>query len=107
MTTFTETQSLPSSSILEMQPFPQESRSKGKWQNKNEVRPEEETSDYGNLREDVVPPETAVEAKQTWNSSRSTIFRVFSCFFSFFVVGMKDGSYGVFRVPHGPLTQNY
>jgi hypothetical protein len=43
----------------------------------------------------VNPPDTAVEAKQKWNSPRINMWRVFSAFFSFLIVGMNDGSYGV------------
>ncbi|KAE9367297.1 MFS transporter-like protein [Stipitochalara longipes BDJ] len=45
------------------------------------------------------PPSTAVEALQKWNSPRINMFRVFATYWSFFVTGMNDGSYGAL-VPH-------
>ncbi|PHH89613.1 hypothetical protein CDD83_5655 [Cordyceps sp. RAO-2017] len=40
-------------------------------------------------------PANAVGAKQRWNSPPINKYRVLSTFWSFFVVGMNDGSYGV------------
>lgn len=53
------------------------------------------TSDVENVREPATPPSTAVHALQKWNYPRSNMWRVFACFWSFLVVGMNDGSYGV------------
>jgi hypothetical protein len=62
-------------------------------------------SDPENIREDVLPSHMAVEAKQKWNEPRINMWRVFSCYFSFFIVGMNDGSYGVSTDLHFfPLT---
>lgn len=49
-----------------------------------------------------VPPENAVEALQKWNTPRINMHRVFATFWSFFLVGMNDGSYGVslIRISH-------
>jgi hypothetical protein len=49
----------------------------------------------GDVRGDAVPPREAVEALQRWNSSPMNKYRVFATFWSFLVVGMNDGSYGV------------
>lgn len=40
-------------------------------------------------------PATAAEPLQSWNSPRSNIPRVGSCFFSFVVMGSNDAAYGV------------
>ena len=93
---FTTTQTEPSSpSTFELHPI---SKSR---ENKEVVDADMEnqralgTSDPEDITGDVVPPDSAVEARQIWNSSRINIWRVFSTFFSFFIVGMNDGSYGV------------
>lgn len=52
-------------------------------------------SDLEEIRQDSVPSARAVEVKQRWNSPKSNMWRVFATFWSFFVVGMNDGSYGV------------
>jgi len=48
-----------------------------------------------NIRQDAAPPASAVEALQQWNYPRANMYRTFSTFWSFFTVGMNDGSYGV------------
>jgi hypothetical protein len=53
------------------------------------------TYDPESVREEVVPPSTAVHALQKWNSPRINMWRVFAAFWSFLVLGMNDGSYGV------------
>ncbi len=45
--------------------------------------------------EESSPPDTVAEVLQKWNSPRINMFRVPATFWSFFVVGMNDGSYGV------------
>jgi hypothetical protein len=52
-------------------------------------------SDPESVKEEAIPPLTAVNALQKWNSPRVNIERVFACFWSFLVLGMNDGSYGV------------
>lgn len=52
-------------------------------------------SNLEDVRQDAVAPDTAVEALQTWHSPRINMYRVFATFWSFFTVGMNDGSYGV------------
>lgn len=49
-------------------------------------------------REASTPPDDAFEAKVKWNSPPINKYRVFSTFWSFFVLGMNDGSYGVSAV---------
>ncbi|KAF8851758.1 MFS transporter-like protein [Acephala macrosclerotiorum] len=51
-------------------------------------------SDLEDIRQDAFPPESAVEALQKWNFPKINMWRVFATFWSFFVVGMNDGSYG-------------
>jgi hypothetical protein len=46
-------------------------------------------------RDGSTPPEDAFEAKVKWNSPPINKYRVFATFWSFFVLGMNDGSYGV------------
>lgn len=53
------------------------------------------TTDPENGGEEAVPPSTAVNALQKWNYPRINMWRVLAAFWSFFVVGMNDGSYGV------------
>ncbi|KAN0095894.1 MFS general substrate transporter [Hyaloscypha variabilis] len=74
----------PSSSSFELRPLP------------NPNSPEKNSGVAG---VDDSPPSTAVEALQKWNSPRINMFRVFATFWSFFVFGMNDGSYGAL-VPH-------
>jgi len=52
------------------------------------------------------PPSTAVEALQKWDSPRINMCRVFATFWSFFVTGMNDGSYGVSLPPSDLLEAN-
>lgn len=63
-------------------------------------------------REASTPPEDAFEAKEKWNSPPINKYRVFSTFWSFFVLGMNDGSYGVsaskfFIIPGGHIVSAY
>jgi hypothetical protein len=88
----TITQAEPSSSGFELQSFPAPEN-----QNKIQAR------DVEDVRGDVAPPSNAVEALQTWHSPRVNMFRVFATFWSFFVVGMNDGSFGVRIIPCSKL----
>jgi hypothetical protein len=54
-----------------------------------------ETSDPESAKDEPGPPSTAVGVLQRWNSPRINMWRVFACFWSLFVMGMNDGSYGV------------
>jgi hypothetical protein len=80
MATHTITQADPSSPIIEL--------------HSPTSNPAEQKANPGDLQ-DVTPPNTAVEVLQKWNSPRINMLRVFATFWSFFVVGMNDGSYGV------------
>jgi hypothetical protein len=80
MATSTMTQADPSSSSFELQPLPAQNSC-------------EENDEVADLEE--TPPDSAVEALQKWNSPRINMFRAPATFWSFFVVGMNDGSYGV------------
>ncbi|PMD54818.1 MFS general substrate transporter [Hyaloscypha bicolor E] len=80
MATSTMTQADPSSSSFELQPLPAQNSC-------------EENDEVADLEE--TPPDSAVEALQKWNSPRINMFRVPATFWSFFVVGMNDGSYGL------------
>jgi len=51
--------------------------------------------DLEDVRGEAAPPSTAVEAKQKWNEPAINRWRVLATFWSFFVTGMNDGSYGV------------
>ncbi|KAH8784503.1 MFS transporter-like protein [Hyaloscypha sp. PMI_1271] len=84
MATSTMTQADPSSSSFELQPLPAQNSC-------------EENDKVAGLEE--TPPDSAVEVLQKWNSPRINMFRVPATFWSFFVVGMNDGSYGAL-VPH-------
>jgi hypothetical protein len=51
--------------------------------------------DLEDVRGEAAPPSTAVDAIKKWNQPRINMWRVFATFWSFFVTGMNDGSYGV------------
>ncbi|CAL3968648.1 unnamed protein product [Diplocarpon coronariae] len=57
------------------------------------------TSDIEGIRQNIDTPARAFEVKQKWNSPGGNKWRVFATFWSFFVVGMNDGSYGAL-IPH-------
>lgn len=96
MASFTEPHNEPtSSSTFELQCMPDSCDNKNNLKEAAESGMNMGKSDPENIREDVLPPQTAVEAKQKWNEPRINMWRVFSCYFSFFIVGMNDGSYGV------------
>lgn len=55
---------------------------------------------YGDRNETLPSPTTAPhEIQEKWNSSPTTMYRTFACFWGFVVMGMNDASYGVSR-PH-------
>jgi hypothetical protein len=49
---------------------------------------------------DLPPPSTAVSQLQKWNSPRINMWRVFSTFYSFIVLGLNDAAYGVRALMH-------
>ncbi|KAI9641524.1 hypothetical protein NHQ30_010336 [Ciborinia camelliae] len=51
-------------------------------------------SDPEDIRQDTIPPVTAVEVLQKWNCPRKNLYRVGASFWGFFLMGMNDGSYG-------------
>lgn len=89
MATYTITAE-PSSSGFELNTFPT---------SENPSQKRLEISDLEDVRGEASPPDTAVEALQTWHSPRINMFRVFATFWSFLIIGMNDGSYGAL-VPH-------
>jgi hypothetical protein len=91
MATHTIIQVEPSSSDFELHSFPSENPSEKKI----------EDTDH----QDVTPPRTAAEVLQRWNSPRINMLRVFATFWSFFVTGMNDGSYGVSLSPYPKLSK--
>ncbi|KUJ19598.1 MFS transporter-like protein [Mollisia scopiformis] len=107
MTTLTLTEPSSSKFDIELQApsspyFPDKKRasiSGGEHQSENRSEPKLGHPDVEDLREEAIPPDTAVEALQTWHSPRINMYRVFATFWSFFTVGMNDGSYGAL-VPH-------
>lgn len=52
-------------------------------------------SDPEDIRQDTTPPTNAVEVLQKWNYPPKNVYRVGASFWSFFLMGMNDGSYGV------------
>lgn len=54
---------------------------------------------------DEKPPSHAVEALQRWNTPSINMWRVFATFWSFFVLGMNDGSYGAL-IPYVSLCNS-
>ena len=47
------------------------------------------------LRDDLPPPSTAVEALERWNSPPRNKYALFSTYLSFMILGMNDASPGV------------
>ena len=47
------------------------------------------------IRNDLPPPSTAVEALQRWNNPRINVRGIFATFVGFFIMGMSDASLGV------------
>lgn len=68
-----------------------------------------ENSSKENIRDDVLPPDNAVEALQQWNEPRINMWRVFATYYSFFIFGMNDGAYGVDLPPIylQPISNTY
>jgi hypothetical protein len=90
MATCTHTQTEPISfgiDTIELAPLPEQPSNQRKLG----------TADPESVSEEAIPPLTAVNALQKWNSPGGSMWRVFAAFWSFFVVGMNDGSYGVSR----------
>lgn len=88
MTTITQTEvDISEAPRIELQPLPR--------------NPKHSTTaqKYSNVTEDIrgalVPPSTAVEARQIWNHPKINMWRTLATFWSFFIVGMNDGAYGV------------
>ncbi|KAM0130476.1 hypothetical protein ACHAP3_007342 [Botrytis cinerea] len=61
-------------------------------------------SDPEDIRQDTTPPTNAVEVLQKWNYPPKNVYRVGASFWSFFLMGMNDGSYGAL-IPY--LEQYY
>lgn len=104
MTTLTLTEPSSSSSDIELQApstpyFPDNKRASISQELRGSSQRKLGPLDVDDIRQDAVPPDTAVEALQTWHSPRINMYRVFATFWSFFTVGMNDGSYGVCPVP--------
>ena len=53
------------------------------------------TDPIDDIRGDLPPPSTAVEALQRWNSPPGNKWRLFATFFAFTVVGLNDAANGV------------
>ena len=91
MATYTTTQTEPSSSAastFELQSLPKEPRGSDSAKRLG-------ISDLEDIRNSQAqPPSNAVEALQRWNSPKINMWRVFATFWSFFMLGMNDGSYG-------------
>lgn len=86
-TTHTQSEIDLGADAIELQYFPQNSRQSSTKGLK--------LGDLENVRGEAAPPSTAVEAKKKWNEPSINMWRVFATFWSFFVTGMNDGSYGV------------
>jgi hypothetical protein len=55
--------------------------------------------DFSNVhgRSDIleIPPEHAVSALPAWNQNRANVFKTFSTFSAFIIMGANDAAYGV------------
>lgn len=49
----------------------------------------------------IVPPDHAVSALPAWNQSRANIFKTFTTFIAFIIMGANDAAYGVSRYSSG------
>lgn len=52
-------------------------------------------STSGGLEGSAVPPEHAVSALPTWNQNKANVFKTFSTFSAFIIMGANDAAYGV------------
>ncbi|KAL6901757.1 major facilitator superfamily domain-containing protein [Trichoderma evansii] len=93
MATSTATETLHTTEDIPLEVFPPQAVFKG---GRVSEKPFENASilEPALTREASTPPEDAFEAKVKWNSPPINKYRVFSTFWSFFVLGMNDGSYG-------------
>ena len=87
MATTTITQTVHSSSDIELQTATSHI---GNVSNANSASPDPER-----IEVEDTPPIDATPALESWNSPPENKYRVFSVFWSFGVIGMNDGSYGV------------
>lgn len=94
MATSTATETLHTTEDIPLEVFPPQAAFKG---SRVSEKPFENAPilEPALTREASTPPEDAFEAKVKWNSPPINKYRVFSTFWSFFVLGMNDGSYGV------------
>ncbi len=53
------------------------------------------TSTGGGLEGSAVPPEHAVSVLPTWNQNKANVFKTFSTFSAFIIMGANDAAYGV------------
>ena len=53
------------------------------------------TGTSGGLEGSAVPPEHAVSALPTWNQNKANVFKTFSTFSAFIIMGANDAAYGV------------
>jgi hypothetical protein len=49
----------------------------------------------GRLNVLEIPPEHAVSALPSWNQNRANVFKTFSTFSAFIIMGANDAAYGV------------
>lgn len=92
MATKTVTQTVQESTNMELQ-------SSLPSRNNSNLNDQTQDFDLENVRADAIPPSNATIALQKWNSPPENKWRVFATFWSFLVVGMNDGSYGVSHTP--------
>ncbi len=59
------------------------------------ARHDDYTSTTGGLEESAVPPEHAVSVLPTWNQNKANVFKTFSTFSAFIIMGANDAAYGV------------
>ncbi|KAK2626010.1 hypothetical protein QTJ16_004272 [Diplocarpon rosae] len=88
--TVTEAESSNAKQGIKPPPFP-----------RSEISPERKprTPNLEDTSDNMNTPARAIDIKQRWNSPEGNKWRVFATFWSFFIIGMNDGSYGAL-IPH-------
>jgi len=87
MATSSVTQTIPDSLDVELQPV--------RSHNNNVIEHGMGNSVPKTVKADEIPPLDATPALESWNLPPENKYKVFSAFWSFVVIGMNDGSYGV------------
>ena len=93
MAASTTTHTIPNSSDIELHAVTSQKK------NVSDLKSSRRSSDPENAEAEAeaeaVPPLDATPALESWNLPPENKYRVFAAFWSFMIIGMNDGSYGV------------